>query len=103
MFKKIKDYFTQNKEYKSAKKTITLAIMNQYYDFLVAETEAKEAEKKAYESMTVFGDNFKVEDFQSVMNSINKIAGSPELTSQFYSHIADIASEEKNDGLKVVK
>lgn len=103
MFKRIKDYITQNRDYKNAKKTITLATMNQYYDFLVAETEAKEAEKKAYESMTVFGDNFKVEDFQSVLHSINKIASSPELTSQFYSHIADIAHEENNPELKVVK
>ncbi len=87
MFKKIKNYFTEKREYRNAKKTLTLAMMNKYYDFLVAETETKEAEKKAYESMAIFGDNFTVEDFQGILSSINKIASSPELQTSFYESI----------------
>lgn len=95
MLDKIKNYFTDKKEYRNAEKTLTLAVMNQYRNFLITETTAKEAEKKAYESMTIFGDSFKVEDFQSILHSINKIANNPELTSQFYTHIGDIARKEK--------
>lgn len=103
MFKKIRDYFTQKIEYRNAKKTLTLAAMNQYYDFLVAETEAKEAEKKAYESMSIFGDNFTVEDFQGILNSINKIATSPDLQTSFYENISKQAHKQKMTELKAVK
>lgn len=102
-FKNIRDYFTQKKEYRNAKKTLTLATMNQYYDFLVAETEAKEAEKKAYESMIVFSENFTVEDFQGILSSINKIAGSPDLQTSFYENISKQAHKEKMNELKAMK
>lgn len=46
MFTAIKKYLSDRKEYKDAKKAVTLTIMNTYFDYLVAETEAKEAEKK---------------------------------------------------------
>ena len=94
MFKKIKEYFKYKRSYKNAKKSLTLLIMNQYSDFLAAETEAKKAETEAYNAMAVFGDSFLVGDLQSALEGINKIAENPELTSQFYSHIADIAKEE---------
>lgn len=103
MFKKIKIYFTEKREYKDAKKMLTLATMNKYYDFLVAETEAKEAEKKAYESMSIFGDNFTVEDFQGILSSINKIAASPDLQTSFYENISKQAHEQKMTELKAVK
>ncbi len=95
MFKELKNYWKEKKEYRNAKKTLTLAMMNTYYDFLVAETAAKDAEKKAYESMTVFGDNFTVNDFQGILRSINKIAGSPDLQTTFYETIAQQANEQK--------
>ncbi len=100
MFKEIKNYWKEKKEYRNAKKTLTLAMMNTYYDFLVAETAAKDAEKKAYESMTVFGDNFTVNDFQGILSSINKIAGSPDLQTTFYETIAQQANEQKMAELK---
>lgn len=102
MFKKIREYFTNKKSYKNAKKSLTLLIMNQYSDFLTAETEAKKAEAEAYNAMAVFGDSFQVGDLQSALESINKIAENPELTNQFYSHIADIAQKENNSDSKAV-
>lgn len=103
MFKKIKEYFKTMRNYKNAKKSLTLLLMNQFHDFLIAETEAKKAETEAYNAMAVFGDSFQVEDLQSALEGIQKIAGSPELTSQFYSHIADIAQKENTTDSKAVQ
>lgn len=96
MFKKIKEYFVNKREYKNAKKTVTLMLMNQYYDFLVAETEAKEAEKAAYESMNTFGDNFKVEDLQKLIGGIDKIANDPDLTTKYFQQVNENAHKERN-------
>ena len=103
MFKKIKEYFRNKRNYKNAKKSLTLLLMTQYSDFLMAQTETKKAETEAYNAMAVFGDSFQVEDLQSTLEGIQKIAGSPELTSQFYSHIADMAQKENNPDSKVAQ
>lgn len=95
MFTAIKKYLSDRKEYKDAKKAVTLTIMNTYFDYLVAETEAKEAEKKAYESMTVFGESFSVEDLRSLIESTDKIASNPELTTEYYKQVSRQAHEEK--------
>lgn len=103
MFKKIKKHFKNKRNYKNAKKSLTLLLMNQYSDFLTAQTEAKKAETEAYNAMAVFGDSFQAEDLRSALEGIQKIAGSPELTSQFYSHIADMAQKENNPDSKTVQ
>jgi len=103
MFKKIKEYFKTKKSYKNTKKSLTLLLMNQYSDFLTAQTEAKKAETEAYNAMAVFGDSFQVEDLKSALEGIQKIAENPELTSQFYSHIADIAQKENTTDSKAVQ
>lgn len=95
MFKNIKKHFANSKEYNDSKRTVTLMIMNQYHDFLVSETEAKRAEKKAYESMTTFGDNFNVEDLQKLIHGVDKIANSPNLQTSYYEQISKQAHDEK--------
>lgn len=99
MFKKIKEWNDARKT-KIAMKGL---IVNQFYDYLVAETEAKEAEKKAYESMNIFSDSFKPEDLQNVFGSIEKIASNPKLTTEYYKTIAENAHEQKMAELKAVK
>lgn len=95
MFKKMKKYLTDRKEYKIAKKEVPLMVMNQYYDFLVAETEAKNAEKKAYESMMTFNDNFNVEDLQKLISGVDKIANSPNLQTSYYEQVSKQAHDER--------
>lgn len=77
MLKKIKDYFLNSKDYRTIKKTVTLMVINQYHDFLVSETEAKKAERKAYESMTTFGDNFSADDLQKLIIGVDKFTNNP--------------------------
>ena len=95
MFKKIKKYFTDRKEYTTSKKAVTIMVMNQYHDFLVSETEAKKAEKKAYESMTTFNTNFNVEDLQKLISGVDKIANSPNLQTSYYEQVSKQAHDEK--------
>lgn len=99
MFDKIKEW-NDNRKTKNAMNGL---IVNQFYDYLVAETEAKEAEKKAYESMNTFSESFKLEDLQKVFQDINKIATNPKLTSDYYTTLAKNAHEEKMANLKAVK
>lgn len=77
MLKKIKDYFLNSKDYRTIKKTVTLMVINQYHDFLVSETEAKKAERKAYESMTTIGDNFSADDLQKLIIGVDKFTNNP--------------------------
>lgn len=95
----IKEYFAT----KRAKKALTLLIMNQYSDLLIAEKETKEAEKEAYESMKVFGDAFSVEDFQNLLGSVNRIADNPELTNDYFKQVSAQAHAERTDKLEVTK
>ena len=95
MFKKFKKYFADKKEYQASKKAVTLMIMNQYHDFLISETKAKDAEKKAYESMITFGDNFKAEDLEKLITDVDKIANSPNLQTSYYEQISKQAHDEK--------
>lgn len=101
MIKKMKEYFTNKKEYNEAKKALTLMLLNQYSDFLVAETEAKVAEKDAYEKLGKFGEEIDMNELQNALVGINKIAKSPELTTDYYKAIHDEAQAEKK--LKAVK
>lgn len=101
MIKKIKEYFVSRKQYKEAKKAVTLMIMNQYSDLLVAETEAHEAEKKAYEQFGDIGTGIDMDEFSKLAQNIDKIANDPELTTAYYKAVHDDAQKEKN--LKVVK
>lgn len=87
--------------YEEAKKALILMCLNQYNDFLVAETKSKEAETKAYESMSVFGDTFKPEDLQKMISSINEIASSPKLQTDYYEKIHDDTQKDKN--VKAIK
>lgn len=91
MFDKIKEW-NNNRKTKNAMKGL---IVNQFYDYLVAETEAKEAEKKAYESMNIFSESFKLEDLQKIFQDINKIATNPKLTTDYYTALAKNSHEEK--------
>lgn len=99
MFKKIKEWNDTRKTQNAMKGLI----VNQFYDYLVAETEAKEAEKKAYESINIFSESFKPEDLQNVFSSIEKIASTPELTTEYYKTVAQNAQEQKMAEIKAVK
>lgn len=122
MFKKIKEYFETRKNYKNAKKLLvirmanlladnyddydnfktTITVLNsKFYDLVVAETEAKEAEKKAYESMITFGDNFKVEDLNRLVTGIDTIANNPNLTTEYYKDVTKRANKEKVNESKI--
>lgn len=114
MFKKIKEYFETRKAYKNAKrylvirmsnllandyddfKTTITALNSKFYDLVVAETEAKETEKAAYESMNTFGENFKVEDLQKLIGGIDKIANNPDLTTKYFQQVNENAHKERN-------
>lgn len=96
MFDKIKEYFRTRKEYNEAKKALTLLIMNQYSDFLEAETEAKRAEKEAYEATKIFSESLNIQELQEAMAGINKIAKSPDLTTEYYKDVVKRAAETKD-------
>lgn len=92
---KIKEFFKNRKEYKEAKKTLTLMIMNQYSDLLKAEVDAKETELKAYESIELFSNSFKPEDLQNLIEGVNKIANNPKLTTEYYKMVHEDAQKAK--------
>lgn len=102
MFKKMKNYFTEKKEYKDAKKALTILLLNKYADLLDAETRASEAEEKAYAAMDVFGDKFNPDDLQKLMDSVNKIASNPSLTTEYYKQVNKSANIDRQTD-KVVK
>lgn len=95
MFNKIKENLRVRKDYKEAKKAVTVMVLNQYSDFLSKEIEAKDAEIKAYESMSIFGEDFKPEDLQNALSGINKIANSPTLQTSYYEKIHDETQKKK--------
>lgn len=74
MIKTIKAFFQTKKEYKEAKKALTLLLMNQYSTLLEKETAAKEAEQEAYASLQAFKDSFQPEDIQQLINDVSKLA-----------------------------
>lgn len=74
MVKTIKAFFQTKKEYKEAKKALTLLLMNQYSALLEKETAAKEAEQEAYASLQAFKDSFQPEDIQQLINDVSKLA-----------------------------
>lgn len=45
--------------------------------------------------MTVFGESFSVEDLRSLIESTDKIASNPELTTEYYKQVSRQAHEEK--------
>lgn len=114
MFKKIKEYFETRKAYKNAKRYLVIRISNllandyddfkititalnsKFYDLIVTETEAKEAEKAAYESMNTFGENFKVEDLSRLVAGIDKIANNPNLQTSYFQQVNKNAHKERN-------
>lgn len=94
MFNKIKEW----NENRQIDKTMKRTMRKMFVDYLAAQIETSEAEKKAYESMTVFSDTFKPEDLQTVFSDIHTVVADPKLTSEYYENVV-----EKADKLKVVK
>lgn len=103
MFGKIIESIKEHFETKKAKKALALLIMNQYSDLLVAEAEAKAAEKEAYESMKVFGDTFSANDLRGLLDNVSKIASDPKLTTDYYKQVSAQAHAERMAEMKVVK
>lgn len=95
----VKEYF----EAKRAMKAMALLIVNQYSDLLVAEKEAKESERDAYESMKVFGSSFSVDDLHDLLDNVSKIASNPKLTSDYYKQVSAQAHAERMAEMKNVK
>lgn len=99
MIKKIKDYFKAIRDYRTAKKGLTMMLLNQYSDFLEAEIKAKEAEIEAYNQMKVFSESFNSDDLRTLVSGIEKIAESPDLQTAYYEKI----HEDNKDTAKNVK
>lgn len=91
---------TTDSNYEEAKKALTLLLMNKYDDLLQKEIEAKEEEIKAYKSMQIFGDDFTPDDFKNLLVNISKIAGRPDLQTQYYEKVHDDAQKEKISNIK---
>lgn len=103
MFKKIMEIMKEYFAARQAMKTMALLIMSQYSDFLVAGKEAKEAEKNAYESMKGFGDSFDVDDLKNLVDSVSRIAGNPDLTTDYYKQVSAQAHKERMASVKAVE
>lgn len=103
MFKKIMENIKETFAARQAMKTMALLIMSQYSDVLVAEKEAREAEKNAYESMKGFGDSFDVDDLRNLVDSVSRIAGNPDLTTDYYKQVSAQAHEERMANAKAVE
>ena len=99
MFKKIKEFC----DYREAKKTATLLLLNSYYELIEKQKERENTEIKAYESLKQFGDSFDVEEIKNMMADLSKIANDPKLTTDFYKTISKQAHEQKMAELKVAK
>lgn len=74
MTKTIKTFFQTKKEYKEAKKALTLMMMNQYSNLLEKEAAAKDAEQNAYTSLQAFGESLQPDDLQKLINDVSKLA-----------------------------
>lgn len=103
MFKKIMENIKEYFAARQAMKTMALLIMSQYSNVLAAEKEAREAEKNAYESMKGFGDSFDVDDLRNLVDSVSRIAGNPDLTTDYYKQVSAQAHEERMAGAKAVE
>lgn len=95
--------FKEWNENRKLDKEMKRMMRNQFYDYLAAETEAKKAEKKAYDSMAVFGDTFTPNDLQEIRKDFHKIASNPELTEKYYAQVSKQTHEQKLAELKVAK
>lgn len=71
----LKAFFQAKKEYREAKKALTLLMMNQYSSLLEAEAAAKKAEQEAYASLQTFGESFQPEDLEKLLDDVSKLAG----------------------------
>ena len=91
MFSKTKEW-NKNRQLDKEMKRL---MRNQFSDYLVAETEAKKAEKNAYESMTIFGDTFTPEKLKEVFSDIHTVVTEPKLNSEYYTSVLEKAHNQK--------
>ena len=99
---KIKNYFENRKQEKIEEKefrktfmAISLYVLNQHSDLLELQTELAKKQMEATESINKLNESVSADDMKNLMQGIEKISKSPDLTSTYYSHIADIAQAEK--------
>lgn len=95
MFKKIRGFLKEKRQYRETKKALTLILMNQYSDFLVAQKNAAESEEEAYRSMNIFSETFNPEDLRNLITSVNTIANSPQLQTDYFKQVNRNAHEER--------
>ncbi|MEY8352607.1 hypothetical protein AALB39_04530 [Lachnospiraceae bacterium 54-53] len=99
---KIKNYFEnrkqekiEEKEFKETFMAISLYVLNQHSDLLEIQTVLANKQLEATESINKLNESISVDDMKNLMQGIDKISKNPELTSAYYSHIANIAKAEK--------
>ena len=86
MIKKFKEML----EYRNAKKTVTLLLLNSYFELVEAQKEKEyleienaKIEKTVYEELTKFSKS----DMNGLFDNIAKIAENPQLTTEFYDSL----------------
>ena len=99
MFNKMKEWNENRKLDREMKRMMR----NQFSDYLIAGTEAKKAEKDAYESMTIFSETFTPENLQEVFSDIHTVVSDPKLNSDYYTSVLDKAHKQKMTELEAVK
>ena len=99
---KIKNYFEnkrqekiEEKEFRKTFMAISLYVLNQNSDLLGLQAELAKRQMEATESINKLNESVSVDDMKNLIQSIDKISKNPDLTSTYYSHIADIAQSEK--------
>ncbi|EXG87851.1 hypothetical protein K413DRAFT_4752 [Clostridium sp. ASBs410] len=102
IFNKIKNYFESRKQEKIKENdfretfmAISLYVLNQHSDLLELQTELVKKQMEATESINKLNESVSVDDMKNLMQNIDKISKNPDLTSTYYSHIADITQAEK--------
>ena len=84
MFTKIKEHFVKRREYKEAKKVLTLLLLNQYSDLLTNQNVLAKEQLKLTEQMKNLNDEFNAEDIRKLMADISKITADPKLVTDVF-------------------
>lgn len=93
MFKKMKEWLKDRKQYKEAKKALTLILLNEYNEFLESGIKAQNAAEEANKSMAAFSEVMNPEELKKLITGVNTIANSPQLQTDYFKQVNRNAHE----------